>query len=647
MNKIKHNLYIYLILLIATFLSLYILFKKGIFVGDDFAYHFTSIEAMKEALKNKGNIFILPNMVHNIGYGSGFFYSPISHLVPAYISYIFNIDVVLSLKIMFITLSYFSAICMFHFINNVVKDKTISLIASITYLMMPYLGYDLFIRSAYAETVAYFFLPLFFNSLYLFIHDDKVTMKHLSILVISSALILLSHNLTALYCLVFAIIYLGMNYKTLFSKLKNKRMIIYIILSCISLILLISFQLLNIYLHNKEHIYVVSNSNYMGISYWATFSHGFDAISASGLLGLKRISLTLLPEAYLNAIIYSLITILYLIFVKKSNKRIITLFLISIGYILLVLASLSFKELTICACLTSLFVIICNLLNFNETNNIDKKNKRDFLVLTIITCILIYIPFVWYLLIKPLHYIQFPWRLHSFEIIFAIILISLMIKKGALKLKKAIYVIIAIIPAFSISVAYSNSKATFENNFNEKYYSDYYSLGMQTDYLPLIYSNQYNDEYTPLYQNSLYYDLKNETNKKILTDEVYNARILKGNADIEVLYRYTPTIKMRVKASENTLIQLPLIYYKGYEITITDKNNNVIVEEPYNPAELDYFVGLNLNEGEYLVTVTYKDNKMVKLAFKAIYLGILLLLALIIFDLLFNKIMRKHNYEKK
>ena len=79
---------------------------------------------------------------------------------------------------------------------------------------------------------------------------------------------------------------------------------------------------------------------------------------------------------------------------------------------------------------------------------------------------------------------------------------------------------------------------------------------------------------------------------------------LTGKADIEVVEAFAPEYTMNIVVNENdTIIQMPLIYYPGYEITaINIQTNEVYILDGEN---IDGLVSFTLNEGSYKVTSSY------------------------------------------
>ena len=215
-------------------------------------------------------------------------------------------------------------------------------------------------------------------------------------------------------------------------------------------------------------------------------------------------------------------------------------------------------------------------------------------------------------------------------------------------------IIICITPIFSQS--YIQSEYSYKYYYDTYYTNDVLSLfedagsiGWQKEYLPSIYQDS---SYTSQYSNSLYYQVlamlddtddsldlltDSNTNSLSISDNTFEPVVLTGDANISVTYKYGSHIKLNVVATTQTLIQLPLIYYNGYSITITDSNNQSYTISPYNPEEIDYFVGFGISEGEYSVSVNYTGTSIQKASKVVFIVSFTSLFIFVVFDYCYNK----------
>ena len=113
--------------------------------------------------------------------------------------------------------------------------------------------------------------------------------------------------------------------------------------------------------------------------------------------------------------------------------------------------------------------------------------------------------------------------------------------------------------------------------------------------------------YKVTYKNSLYRKVKNilqSSNSSKYGDYSINPTYLTGNAKINVELAYAPTYTMNIEVLENdTIIQMPLIYYPGYEITAKNITSNEVIK--IKGENIDGLVSFALSEGQYVVTTDF------------------------------------------
>ena len=77
---------------------------------------------------------------------------------------------------------------------------------------------------------------------------------------------------------------------------------------------------------------------------------------------------------------------------------------------------------------------------------------------------------------------------------------------------------------------------------------------------------------------------------------------------------------MDINIDEDSLIQLPLIYYPGYEISVTDlTNNQTYIVESIN---VDGLVAFELQEGNYSVSTDYVGTPIRQVSVVYFYVSI-------------------------
>lgn len=176
--------------------------------------------------------------------------------------------------------------------------------------------------------------------------------------------------------------------------------------------------------------------------------------------------------------------------------------------------------------------------------------------------------------------IQFPWRLELFSIFFLSILSSLIVVLWSdikLNLYKPIIIIATIFIALT-SIDYSRI------NYLNQYNMSRDPMGSQMEYLP---SNTIN--------NIEYFNTREQ-----------DTIVKSGNADVKILNNLVPFMDANVEVEDTATIELPRLFYFGYNITL--KNEKGIQQIKYYEND-NGFIEIELNESGYL-KVDYVGTKL-------------------------------------
>ena len=189
---------------------------------------------------------IMSNLCNGFGYSWNLFYSPVTSYLPL-IFRIFTTSYEMCLKLFMFVVSIASGFAMYFFVKKFLKgheknikyqesnkDKTesldkkgelnqkiddnktelIAILASVFYILLPYRLNDMYLRLAVAELTSFIFLPIVFNGLY-----SIVNLKEKSyLLVLGGVGMLLTHSLITVYLVIFCVIYLLINIKKIDKK---------------------------------------------------------------------------------------------------------------------------------------------------------------------------------------------------------------------------------------------------------------------------------------------------------------------------------------------------------------------------------------------------------------------------------------------
>lgn len=157
---------------------------------------------------------VTPYLCRNFGYSMLAFYPPIVTYIPYVLGLItgaFNVGI----KVFAGLTVVLSGIFMYNLINEATKNKGLSFLSAVIYMIFPYRLEVIFNRFAIGEFTAFLFIPLVFQGLYNLLHGDGK--KHFYI-AIGAIGLLLSHTISTIFTALFCIIYILFNLKSFFKK---------------------------------------------------------------------------------------------------------------------------------------------------------------------------------------------------------------------------------------------------------------------------------------------------------------------------------------------------------------------------------------------------------------------------------------------
>ena len=190
----------------------------------------------------------MSNLCNNFGYSWNIFYSPLTAYAPL-IFKIFNFTFTNCLKIFMFAVTLLSGITMYTFMMNVTKNKNVSLLSSILYVLAPYRITDMYIRIAVAELASFVFIPIIFDGLYSVLKEEKLSFK----LIWGTVGLILTHTVITMYTAIICLLYLVFNIK----KLKSIKVIRILVISLVCILLITSFYWVGLLQHHNATSYEV------------------------------------------------------------------------------------------------------------------------------------------------------------------------------------------------------------------------------------------------------------------------------------------------------------------------------------------------------------------------------------------------------
>lgn len=260
----------------------------------------------------------------------------------------------------------------------------------------------------------------------------------------------------------------------------------------------------------------------------------------------------------------------------------------------------------------------------NLKNIVKDKSRRKFIIgIFIFTLVSIFISseFVnWRNVPEIFWLIQFPWRMCMFIAFGTSIIGGLGILYFKKENFKVLFLIILVICLLDASAVSHYRELRIEPEINRNYVSniDSFSLGGCREYLPV----------------------KSKENIEYLQKRTKKVEIIDGKANVKIIKNNTPYIKFEIKLdSDSAKIELPRIYYLGYDIKIKDENGNIEKLEYYENDK--GLIEINLDKSG-IITTHYTGTTLNKFANIIAIIGVIGFIGLCIFEL--NK---KKNIDKK
>lgn len=249
LNRIKDNKEYLYILLISIIVCIPLMNKNINIYRDDGIQHVCRLIGTYQTIKSGEMLpMIMSNLYNNFGYSWNIFYSPLTAYAPL-IFKIFNFTFTNCLKIFMFAVTLLSGITMYTFMMNVTKNKNVSLLSSILYVLAPYRITDMYIRIAVAELASFVFIPIIFDGLYSVLKEEKLSFK----LIWGTVGLILTHTVITMYTAIICLLYLVFNIK----KLKSIKVIRILVISLVCILLITSFYWVGLLQHHNATSYEV------------------------------------------------------------------------------------------------------------------------------------------------------------------------------------------------------------------------------------------------------------------------------------------------------------------------------------------------------------------------------------------------------
>jgi len=654
LKKALNDIFPYLVLFIISIISTYLVFYRGFGWGSDFEFHFSSMLDKYNTILEKGTYSaISQDLGTGLGVGNTLFYSPLSHIIPVTVAVILKfttISLMSAFKITFVLNVFLSGVFMYRFALKFTQgNKIASLLAGAVYIVYPYRMLNAFCRLAIAEAFSFVFIPLFLMGLYGITHTDKdkISLMPFCQVILGGSLLYLTHNITALFVFIVGVGYLLANITKIIPLLKSKKYILCCSVSVILLVFISSIMLFSQFELMSTGLYNITDEVRMWTDGEKVASRGGEELTFSGFVSTKYLINNgyIKIKAYLEIPLYFIACALYTLCqfllakiekIKKYSPYISLPILFGIPTIIL-------PRIEIYLALISFFVIYLFIHYTKNARAIDKQIYKSILFWFAIDVILIAFVFmhfgqIWLYMPKLLRNIQFPWRLWSLVQISVSILVGIV--SNYLGTRKISYIIFASLVGLLIvgSQALPEKRIAQETGkrwvteINEDMYNKHSSIGFNSEYCPQVF---FDKNYKSEYKSSLYRYVKYIIPYDFDYSEDYYSLspvILSGRGSIEVTSKSSPHYTMKIEARENSLIQLPLIYYPGYKITL--ENTQTGEKTKINGENIDGLIAFNVSEGTYTVTTDYEGTTLRKISIALTLISLCAVTVAVIYEII-------------
>lgn len=249
------------------------------------------------------------------------------------------------------------------------------------------------------------------------------------------------------------------------------------------------------------------------------------------------------------------------------------------------------------------FIVILLLLPFMYKKIKEEDGIGNIIIFAILLCISIFMmifPGIWNK-VSVLDTIQYPWRILLYSVLFISIITGYVIKQ--LLKKENVYTIFILIVSYCLLFSFMiGSNVRFAKTLSSDFNFANQELTGTDDYGSLSFSIGFAHEYLP-----------NNMDTEYIIEKGKNIDILTGDAEIISDLRENNKLKIKLKnKEENTKIELPLIYYEGYNIVLKDTSG----EEKnidYQMSEKGFIV-INIDKvSEYEILINYTGTTIYKI----------------------------------
>ncbi len=217
MKKFVNKYLIQITLISLIIISSLWLIPKGMPYQHDIGFHYERMVTLAKTIHHGDILALVHDAFYGYGYALGIFYGNFFFYLPAFLCLI-GLPSMLAYKIFFIFINIGTVYIAYYVSKKIIPNQKVALLTTILYSLSEYRMYDVFVRGAIGETLAFMVIPLVMLGLYEIIYQDDNKWYLFSI---GFVLLLLSHLITTILMAFFCIIIIVVNYKKFLQQPKR------------------------------------------------------------------------------------------------------------------------------------------------------------------------------------------------------------------------------------------------------------------------------------------------------------------------------------------------------------------------------------------------------------------------------------------
>ena len=258
-------------------------------------------------------------------------------------------------------------------------------------------------------------------------------------------------------------------------------------------------------------------------------------------------------------------------------------------------------------------LIMLILSTFAINNIIKKKYKKEYIIFLILGFLSMFMStkyFPWQIFNEKVSIIQFAWRMLVFSDFFFAIVCAINMENIIKKIKITDMLVIS-----AIAILYCVTLNRFIPVDNKIFEINKWNIGSITENKNETIAAMGKGEYLPVNSNK---------NRQYILEREDKIEILKGSGKIENLEKNGQKLNAKIEIfTDNTILELPYIYYPGYKIKINNKEINSFESK-------NGFIAISLNEfSGGTLEVNYEETKLMKISKVISVIGIVMFIVYI------------------